>query len=66
MIRIKEEHIVIRMVDVNIKRRRGRPNLRWGDACKVRDMTEAGQKEGNTTNRASWREKINSYTGDSR
>ena len=49
------------MLDVDIpgKRRRGRPNLRWKDACK-RDMTED-----NTTNRAAWRKKINSYTGES-
>ena len=34
--RMKEEHIVRRMLDVNIpgKRRRGRPNLRWKDAYK--------------------------------
>ena len=51
--RMKEEHIVRRMLDVEIpgKRRRGRPNLRWKDACK-RDMTEMGLKEDNTTNRA--------------
>ena len=50
--RMKEEHIVRRMLDVDIpgKRRRGRPNLRWKDACK-RDMTEAGLREDNTTNR---------------
>ena len=37
--RMKEEHIVRRMLDVDIpgKRRRGRPNLRWKNACK-RDM----------------------------
>ena len=39
--RRKEEHIVRRMLDVDIpgKRRRGRPNLRWKDACK-RDVTQ--------------------------
>ena len=65
--RMKEEHIVRRMLDVNIpgKRRRGRPNLRWKDACK-RDMTEVGLKEDNTTNRAAWSNKIISYTGDPR
>ena len=65
--RMKEEHIVRRMLDVNIpgKRRRGRPNLRWKDACK-RDMSEVGLKEDNTTNRAAWRNKIISYTGDPR
>ena len=56
-----------RMLDVDIpgKRRRGRPNLRWRDACK-RDMTEAGLKEDNTTNRAEWRKKLISYNGDPR
>ena len=65
--RMKEEHIVRRMLYVNIpgKRRRGRPNLRWKDACK-RDMTEVGLKEDNTTNRAAWSNKIISYTGDPR
>ena len=64
--RMKEEHIVIRMLVVEIpgKRRRGRPNLRWKDACK-RDMTEAGLKEDNATNRAELRT-IDSYTGDPR
>ena len=64
--RMKEEHTVRRMLDVNIpgkRRRRGRSNLRWKDACK-RDMTEVGLKEDNTTNRAAWRNKIISYTGD--
>ena len=53
------------MLDVDIpgKRRRGRPNLRWKDACK-RDMTQAGLKEDNATNRAIWRKKLISYTGD--
>ena len=51
--RMKEEHIARRMLDVEIlgKRRRGRPNLRWKDACK-RDMTAMGLKEDKTTNRA--------------
>ena len=64
---MKEEHIVRIMLDVNIpgKRRRGRPNLRWKDACK-RDMTEVGLKYDNTTNRAAWWNKIISYTGDPR
>ena len=31
--------------------------------CKS-NMTEAGQKEDKTTNRAAWRNKIISYTGD--
>ena len=47
------------------EKRRGRPNLRWKDACK-RDMTEVGLKEDNTTNRAEWKKKLISYTGDPR
>ena len=65
--RMKEEHTVERMLDVDIpgKRRRGQPNLRWKDACE-RDMTEVGLKEDNATNRAAWRKKFNSYTVDPR
>ena len=65
--RMKEEHIVRGMLDVDIpvKRRGGRPNLRWKDACK-RDMTQAGLKEDNATNKAEWRKKLISYTGDPR
>ena len=65
--RMKYEHIVRRMLDVDIpwKRRRGRPNLRWKEACK-RDMTEVDLKEDKTTNRAAWRNTIISYTGDPR
>ena len=49
--RMKEEHIVRRMLDVDTpgKRRNGRPNLRWKDAYE-RDKTEAVLKEDNTTN----------------
>ena len=63
--RMKEVQIVRRMLYVDIpgKRRRGRPNLRWKDACK-RDMTQAGLEEDNATNRAEWRKKLISYTGD--
>ena len=64
--RMKEEHIVRRMLDVDIPgKRRGRPSLRWKDACK-RDMTQAGLKEDNATNRAKWRKKLISYIGDPR
>ena len=43
MMRMKDEDLVRRMLDVDIPgtRRRGRPNLRWQDACKI-DMTEGG------------------------
>ena len=56
---MKEEHIVRRMLDVNVPGKRiiGWPNLRWKDACKG-DVTEVGLKEDNTTNRAAWRNKI--------
>ena len=65
--RMKEGHIVRKMLDLDIpgKRRRGRPNQRWKDACK-RDMTEAGLKEDNATNREARRKKLNSYTSDHR
>ena len=65
--RMKEEHIVRRMLDVDIpgKRRRGRPNLRLKDACN-RDMTKVGLKDDKTTNRAALRNKIISYTSDPR
>ena len=54
------------MLDVDIPgKRRGWPNLRWKDACK-RDMTQAELKEDSTTNRAEWRKKLISYTGDPR
>ena len=47
VIRTKEEHIVRRMLDVDIpgKRRTGRPNRRWKDACKGDDRSgvERGQ-----------------------
>ena len=38
---------------------------RWKDA-RERDMTKVGLKEANITNRATWRKKINSHTGDPR
>ena len=41
----------------------GGQNLRGKHACK-RDMTEAGLKEDNATNRAAWRKKLISYTPD--
>ena len=67
VVRMKEEHIVRKMLDVNIpgKRSRGRPNLRWKDACK-RDMTKSGLKEDNATNRAECSKKLISYIGDPR
>ena len=65
--RMKEEHIVRRMLDVDKpgKRRTERPNLTWKVAC-MRDMTEVGLKEDNTTNRAALRNTIISYTVDPR
>ena len=43
--RMKEGHIVRRMLDVAVpgKRSIGRANLRWKDACK-RNVTERGQR----------------------
>ena len=61
---MKEEHIVRRMLDVDITGKRRR-HLRMKDVCK-RDMTEVGLKEDNTTNRAELKNKLISYTGDPR
>ena len=65
--RMKEEHIVRRMLYLKIpgKRRSGRPNLIWKDSCKS-GVTELGLKEDNATNRAEWRQNLISYTGDPR
>ena len=65
--RMKEEHMVGRMLELDFqgKEKRGRPNIRWKDACK-RDVPEAGLKEENAANRAEWRKKLISYTGDTR
>ena len=56
--RMKEEHTVRRMLDVDIpgKRRDGR----------MQERHEVGLKEDKTTNRAAWRNTIISYTSDPR
>ena len=52
------------VVEIPVKRRRRRPNLRWKDACK-RDMTEAGPKR--TTQQTGENEGgVIGYTGDPR
>ena len=47
-VRIRAAHIVIRMLVVEIpgKRRRGRANLRWKEACR-RDMIKAERLQNN-------------------
>ena len=45
------------------KKRAAKPKME--NACK-RDMTQAGLIEDNATNRAEWRKKLISYTGDPR
>ena len=56
--RMKEEHIVRRMLDVDIpgKMIRGRPNLRWKDACKERYGT--GRVEGGQLNKQGRMEEV--------
>ena len=45
VMRTKEEHIVRRMLDVDVPgKRRGRPNLRWTDAWKRRGGAERTQR----------------------
>ena len=51
------------VMDMPGNRCRRRPSLTFKYACK-RDMTEAGLKEGNTTNMAAWRKRLIKYTGD--
>ena len=63
---MKEDHILRRMLYVDISgelRKEG--GQTWKDAFE-RGMTEAGLKEGNTTNRTEWRMKLISSTGDTR
>ena len=43
--------------------KRGRPKTRWKDACQ-RDLKSTGLRAGEETDRAMWRRKIISYTGD--
>ena len=49
----------------NARCRHTREKKKSAAACK-RDMTQAGLKEDNATNRAIWRKKLISYTGDPR
>ena len=65
--RMKEEHIMRRMLymDIPWKICRGRPYIRRKDAYK-RDMTEAGLAEDKATNRAEWKTRLISFTGDHR
>ena len=59
------EHILRKVLRADIpgKRKRGRPKTRWKDACQ-RDLKSTGLRAGEETDRAMWRRKITSYTGD--
>ena len=59
------EHILRKVLRADIpgKRMRGRPNTRWKDACQ-RDSQSTGLSAGEETDRAMWRRKIISHTGD--
>ena len=59
------EHILRKVLRADIpgKRKRGRPKTRWKDACQ-RDLKSTGLRAGEETDRAMWRGKIISYTGD--
>ena len=59
------EHIVRKVLRADIpgKRKRGRPKTRWKDACQ-RDLQSTGLRAGEETDRAMWRRKIISHTGD--
>ena len=51
--RMKVEHIVRRMLDVDIpwKRRRERPNIRWKDVCRRDDIGGAERGQNNKQGR---------------
>ena len=59
------EHILRKVLRADIpgKRMRGRPKTRWKDACQ-RDLKSTGLRAGEETDRAMWRRKIISHTGD--
>ena len=59
------EHILRKVLRADIpgKRKRGRPKTRWKDACQ-RDLKSTGLRAGEETDRAMWRRKIISHTGD--
>ena len=59
------EHILRKVLRADIpgKRKRGRPKTRWKDACQ-RDWQSTGLRAGEETDRAMWRRKIISHTGD--
>ena len=59
------EHILRRVLRADIlgKTKRGRPKTRWKDACQ-RDLKSTGLRGGEEADRAMWRRKIISYTGD--
>ena len=59
------EHILRKVLRAVIsgKRKRGRPKTRWKDACQ-RDLQSTGLRAGEETDRAMWRRKIISHTGD--
>ncbi len=59
------EHILRKVfrADIPGKRKRGRPKTRWKYACQ-RDLKRIGLRAGEEKDRAMWRRKIISYTGD--
>ena len=59
------EHILRKVLRADIpgKRKRGRPKTRWKDAFQ-RDLKSTGLRAGEEMDRAMWRRKIISYTGD--
>ena len=59
------EHILRKVLRADIpgKWKRGRPKTRWKDAYQL-DLKSTGLRSGEETDRAMWRRKITSYTGD--
>ena len=59
------EHILRKVLRADIpgKRKRGRPKTRWKGACQ-RDLKSTGLRAGEETDRAMWKRKTISHTGD--
>ena len=59
------EHILRKVLRAYIpgKRKRGRPKTNWKDACQW-DLKSTGLRAGEEADRAMWRRKIISHTGD--
>ena len=65
MMRRDEEHILGKVLKTDMpgKMMKGRHSTRWKDSCQ-RDLKSTGPRAGDDSDRATWRRKIISHTGD--